>query len=256
MQILLSCAKTMASKTKTPVPFTTTPIYSENASTIALYMTQRTVSELEELLGVNSNIALQNHERYQVFHSPDTISIPALLAYTGIVFKRIDVGSFSEADFIFAQDHLLLTSFAYGLLRPLDVIKPYRLEGAVKLEELGGNTLFNYWKGFLTDKFIESIKAKGGILCFLASNEMKQLFHWNKVEEAVQVIVPEFKVWRAGELKTVVVYTKMCRGEMTRFIIKNQIKDLDELKTFEWDGFMYNDHLSEGNNWVFTSDTK
>ena len=256
MQILLSCAKTMASKAKTSVPFTTTPSFNEEALTIALYMTQRTVSELEELLGVNSKIALQNHERYQMFHSPDTAGLPALLAYTGIVFKRIEIESFTESDFIFAQDHLLLTSFAYGLLRPLDVIKPYRLEGAVKLEELGGDTLFNYWKDLLTEKFIESVKVKGGLLCFLASNEMKQLFHWSKVEKAVQVITPEFKVWRAGELKTVVVYTKMCRGEMTRFIIKNKIKDLDELKAFEWDGFIYNDHLSDGNNWVFTSDTK
>lgn len=256
MQILLSCAKTMAAKSKEKTPFTTNPTYSESAAVIALYMSQRSVDELAELLRVKSNLAAQNYERYQLFHSPDTNQIPAILGYTGIVFKRVDAKTFDEADYAFAQDHLRLTSFAYGLLKPLDLIKPYRLEGDVKLEELEGVSLFDYWKDLLTDGFIKEIQDSGGTLCFLASNEMKQLFHWTKVQKNVRIIAPEFKVWKGGELKTVVVYTKMCRGEMARFIIKNKITDYEMLKNFEWDGFVFNDQLSNGDDWVFTSDKK
>ena len=85
--------------------------------------------------------------------------------------------------------------------------------------------MFDYWKPILTDTFIKEIKAKGGILINLASGEMKDLFDWKRVEQEVQVITPEFQVWKKGKLTTVVVYAKMCRGELTRFIIKNRIEN-------------------------------
>lgn len=256
MQILLSCAKTMTTQSKVKAPFVSEPLHKEDAAIIALHMSQRSVDELEELLKVNAKIALENQQRYQVFHSPDTPELPALLAYTGIVFKRIDPQSFDEEDFKLAQAWLRLTSFAYGLLRPLDVIRNYRLEGTVRLEELGAVTLFDYWKDRLTSEFIADIKASGGTLCNLASHEMKQLFHWKEVEKQVRIVTPEFKVWKEGKLKTVVVYAKMCRGEMTRYIIKNSVEDPEELKNFSWDGFNFDPSLSEGDNWVFVSTQK
>src|SRR5699024_8454148 len=140
-------------------------------------------------------IALENQQRYQIFHSPDTAELPAILAYTGIVFKRIDPSTFTPADFEYAQEHLRLTSFGYGLLKPLDLIKNYRLEGDIKLEELNGESLFDYWKDILTTDFVSEIKNKGqGVLLNLASDEMKRLFHWKEVERNVRVITPEFKV--------------------------------------------------------------
>ena len=256
MQILLSCAKTMTSKSKVQVPQTTQPINAENAAVIAFYMAQRSVDELEEILHISPKIALENQQRYQVFHASSTPAMQALLAYTGIVFKRIDPSSFTNEDFLYAQEHLWLTSFCYGLLRPLDLIKNYRLEGDVILDELGNITLFDYWKDILTDVFIQSIKEKGGILCNLASDEMKRLFHWKKVESSVRIITPEFKVWKGDKLKTIVVYTKMCRGEMTRFILQNKITEVEDLKLFSWEGFTYEPVLSKGDNWVFVSDQK
>ena len=124
MLILLSCAKTMSDVSKVKVPFITLPRFQKEASEVALRM-----SQLERLLRVNSKIAVENYKRYQAFHAEDTRELPALLAYTGIVFKRLNPKDFSEADFRYAQDHLRLTSFCYGLLRPLDAIRPYRLEG-------------------------------------------------------------------------------------------------------------------------------
>ena len=135
MLILLSCAKTMSDVSKTKTPLTTFPGFRKEAAEVALQMSQFSVEELERLLKVNPKIAVENYRRYQAFHSEGTRELPALLAYTGIVFKRVHPQDFSEEDFCYAQDHLRLTSFCYGLLRPLDMIRPYRLEGDVRLPE-------------------------------------------------------------------------------------------------------------------------
>ncbi len=237
------------------VPFSTKPLYQEHASKIALYMAQRSVSELEEILRVNPQIALDNQQRYQTFHSEDSISLPAIFAYSGVVFKHIDALNFSLDNFSYAQKRLRLTSFTYGLLRPLDLIKQYRMEGNVILPELGSETMFNYWKGVLTDQFIADINETGGVLCNLASNEMRSLFYWPKVKKSIRkIITPEFKVFKNGKLKTIVVYTKMCRGEMAKYIIQNKIENTEDLKNFEWEGFSYNPMLSTDDKWMFTSE--
>ena len=253
MLILLSCAKTMSDVSKVKVPFITLPRFQKEASEVALRMSQFSVEELERLLRVNSKIAVENYKRYQAFHAEDTRELPALLAYTGIVFKRLNPKDFSEADFRYAQDHLRLTSFCYGLLRPLDAIRPYRLEGDVKLPEQGDQTMFSYCQSRLTYEFLEEIKAHGGILCNLASDEMRGLFDWKRIEKEVTVITPEFHVWKNGKLATVVVYTKMSRGEMTRFILKNRIESPQDLKSFQWEGFEFNERLSDDRKLIFTN---
>ena len=113
--------------------------------------------------------------------------------------------------------------------------------------------MFEYWKPVLTDLFIEDIKKAGGILCNLASDEMRGLFDWKRVEREVRVVTPEFHVWKNGKLATVVVYTKMSRGEMTRYILKNRIESVDQLKTFAWEGFEFNEQLSDEKKYVFTN---
>lgn len=253
MLVLLSCAKTMSEVSKVKLPPTTLPRFQKEASDIALQMSQFSVDELERLLHVNSKIAVENYRRYQAFHAEGTPELPALLAYTGIVFKRLNPKDFSREDFEYAQHHLRLTSFCYGLLRPLDVIRPYRLEGDVVLPELGNRTMFAYWKSRLTEVFIEDIKQAGGILCNLASDEMKGLFDWKRVEKEVRVVTPQFHVWKKGKLATIVVYTKMSRGEMTRFILKNRINDPEDLKSFAWEGFEFNETLSDDRQFVFTN---
>lgn len=251
MLILLSCAKTMADRTKIKVPEHTVPRFEMQAAQIALQIAQYPADELQRLLRVNPKIALRNYQRFQEFHGEVSGSLPALLAYTGIVFKRLHPAGFTDADFRYAQEHLLITSFCYGLLRPLDRIKNYRLEGNVRLPEMADIPVFDYWKPFLTDWFICEIRKQGGILVNLASSEMKQLFDWNKVERAVQVITPEFRVEKNGKLSTVVIYTKMCRGEMCRYILKNRLVDPAGLEHFTFDGFAFRPGLSSGNRLVF-----
>lgn len=243
----------MSETSKVKLPLATVPRFQKEASGIALQMSQFSVGELERLLRVNAKIAVENYKRYQAFHAGAGSGTAALLAYTGIVFKRLNPKDFSASDFEYAQEHLRLTSFCYGLLRPLDVIRSYRLEGDVVLPELGNRNLFFYWQSRLTDTFIQDIKNAGGVLCNLASDEMKGLFDWKRVEKEVRVVTPEFHVWKNGKLATVVIYTKLSRGEMARFILKNRVETPEELKGFSWEGFEFDETLSDENKLVFVN---
>lgn len=252
MQLLLSCAKTMAENNPVQTPRTTIPRYETQAEELAAQLASLPADELARLLRVNRTIAAQNRRRYLRFHGDDAAVIPALTAYTGIVFKRIDPGSFTAADFEYAQQHLNIASFLYGLLRPLDGIRRYRLEGDVVLPGNDGHTMFEYWQGKLTDAFLAKIRADDGILINLASTEMKRLFDWRRICREVRVITPDFRICESDRLKTVVVYTKMCRGEMARYMLRNRIHDPEQLKAFEWEGFRFDAQRSREGEWLFT----
>ncbi len=254
MMILLSCAKTMGGTSKTKVPELSEPMFGKDASEIILQLTEYTPDELKKMLHTTSRLAIENYNRYRLFHSDESPLTAALLAYTGIVFKNIAPTDFTREEFLYAQEHLRITSFCYGLLRPLDGIKPYRLEGDVTLPGTGAASMFEYWHSRLTRPFLSEIQKDGNILFNLASSEMKQLFNWKEVESKATVITPQFKVWKNGKLTTVVIYTKMARGAMTRFIIKNKIEKPDDLKAFSWEGFSFNDHLSDNTNFIFTQE--
>lgn len=251
MLTFISCAKTMVSHRSLKVPEVTVPYFEAEAVRNALEMSQVSAAELEKLLKVNAKIAAENKVRFHDFCSEDNHPMPAIGAYTGAVFKRILPKDFTADDFRYAQEHLRITSFLYGLLRPLDGIRPYRLEGDVRLPEKGGITMFDYWKPLLTDYFIEEIKKRGGILVNLASGEMKDLFDWKRVESEVRVVTPDFQVWKGGKLKTVVIYAKMCRGEMVRHIIKNRIGCPEDLSGFSWEGFTFDEGRSTDNHLQF-----
>lgn len=254
MLILLSSAKTMSGSSATKAAAATIPHFTREAQEIILQMTQYSSNELGKLLKVSPKLALENQNRFQQFHSEDCIPLQAILAYTGVVYKHINSKTFSDADFLFAQEHFRFVSACYGLLRPLDEIKPYRIEYDIKLPELGDGNMYIYWRDKQTQSLIDNIKDCGGLLINLASMDIQPSFHWKKVEEATRIITPEFKIWKNGVTTTIVIYTKMARGQMSRFIIDNRITDPELLKDFSWEGFRYNEKLSEGDRWVFMQD--
>lgn len=254
MHILLSPAKTITGTSKIKVPSGTIPQFQQAATDIALYMAQYSVEDLKRLLKLSPKLALESYERFQHFHSTDERPLQALLAYTGVVFKHINPKDFSEEDFLFAQTHLRIVSICYGLLRPLDLIKPYRMEYDIKLPELGDGNIYNFWKGQQTQSLIKEVKADDNLLINLASMDVQPAFEWKKIEESVRIITPEFKVWKNGKAETIVIYAKMARGQMSRYIIKNKISNPEELKSFTWEGFQYKETLSSENNWVFLQD--
>ena len=247
MHILLSPAKTITGTSKIKVPSGTIPQFQQAATDIALYMAQYSVEDLKRLLKLSPKLALESYERFQHFHSTDERPLQALLAYTGVVFKHINPKDFSEED-------LRIVSICYGLLRPLDLIKPYRMEYDIKLPELGDGNMYNFWKGRQTQSLIKEVKADDNLLINLASMDVQPAFEWKKIEESVRIITPEFKVWKNGKAETIVIYAKMARGQMSRYIIKNKISNPEELKSFTWEGFQYKETLSSENNWVFLQD--
>lgn len=149
--------------------------------------------------------------------------------------------NFSDDDLAYANSRLTICSFLYGMLRPLDLINPYRLEGNVELPCTGGKTMFEYWRPLLTDTLIEAVKASGGTLVNLASAEMKGLFDWKRVMKETHVVTPSFKVLKDGKERNVTIYAKMCRGEMARYILKNHVNDPAGLAGFEYEGFRLHD---------------
>ena len=142
-------------------------------------------------------------------------------------------------------------SGCYGLLRPLDLIKPYRMEFDVKIPELGDGNMYAFWKDRQTNTLIHDVRQGDEILLNLASLDIQPSFQWKEVERSVRIITPEFKIWKNGKAETIVIYAKMCRGQMSRYLIKNRISDPETLKAFTWEGFSYKESMSEGDNWVF-----
>ena len=212
---------------------------------MALQLSALSVDEIERMLRVNHALAAENRLRYSHFHDVDNRPLPALLAYTGIVFKHIAPEEFTGDDFLYAQEHLNITSFLYGLLRPLDLIRNYRLEGDAVLPGHDGVNQFAYWQPRLTDVLLERIHADDGVLVNLASEEMKRLFDWKRITREAKVVTPDFRVWKGDKLRTIVVYAKMCRGEMTRYILKERLASPEALKHFAWEGFRWDDAVGK-----------
>ncbi|WP_369796382.1 YaaA family protein [Prevotella sp. DNF00663] len=245
MQILLSCAKDMTSERLYDSRKGTIPMFQQQAEAIATQMMSYSAEELGAMLKINHQLAALNKHRYTTFLEPEP-KMETIFSYTGIAYKYLQAGSFSDVELAYAQGHLWITSFLYGLLRPLDMIKNYRLEGSVYLGENGGQRMFDYWKPLLTDVLIDSVKQDDGVLLNVASAEMKHLFDWKRVKREVKVIEPEFMVDKNGKLKSIVVYCKMCRGAMANDVIRHQIKDPDQLKNFEFEGFSYRYDSEDG----------
>lgn len=249
MQILIGCAKDMTSCSEWQVPFTTTPRFQEKAIQGATQMMAYSVDELRDMLKISVPLAKELRQRYSHFLDSET-GMAAILSYSGVVYKHLGLENFTTADFEYAQQHLWITSFLYGLLRPLDAIKPYRLEGKIELPE-NGCSMFAYWKPRLTDIFIQSIKEDDGVLVDLASNEMRSFFDWKRVEREVTVVKPDFFVNKGGMYKNVTVYAKQCRGMMTGGIIKERLTSPEDLLALTPNGFVFQGEDKAKNNLVF-----
>lgn len=237
MQILIGCAKIMTGNAP-KIAGCTLPAFQHDADNIAMQLAGYSADELSDMLHCNMAIAKENWARYQRFFDTSTCR-PAVFSYDGMVFQKIASETMSSTDLQYANDHLMIGSFLYGLLRPLDLINPYRLEGNVALPGNDYKSMFDYWKPKLTGWLIDKVKSDDGILVNLASNEFRDIFDWKSVKRELTIITPDFKVDSGGKLKTIVIYAKMCRGAMTRWIIQNRISNPDDLAEFEYENFKW-----------------
>lgn len=251
MQILISCSKDMAQKHNEHLPSLTPAYFQAQAEQIVRHMNTLSSEELSKQLKLNSQLAALNKLRYHNFFDA-TPCTATVLAYTGMVYRHLAPETWERDDFFEAQQHLWTTSFLYGLLRPLDGIKAYRLEGKVRLPLPEETTIFAFWRQHLTDAFIQSILSDDGVLLYLASSEMKQLFDWKQVSKACRVITVHFLVKTpTAQLKNIVVYTKMMRGAMARHLITKRLRQAEQIQNFSYEGFTFQPDLSTDKDWVW-----
>lgn len=242
MQILLANAKIMYEKAeKAPC---STPLFQSVTNVLAEEMARMDVEDLGKQLDCSKKIAAENWKRYQNFGFAE--KLPAIMAYNGQAYKHLKAHTLSEEALSYAQKHLWITCFLYGLLRPMDGIVPYRMEHCTTLEATHDNPINQFWKDKLTDVLIDSVKADDGILIHLSTEEYEHLFDWKRVRNEVKVIQPLFYVEQEnGKLKVQAVWAKTCRGAMVRFILNNHITSPQELKAFSYEGFEYEAQLGE-----------
>lgn len=257
MLIILSPAKTMnMSRGELALPGTQ-PMFDAEAEFLAHKMAHYSASELETLLKISPKLAQINYERYQQFDVPKPLGSAelsckqALYAYDGSVFKAIAPQEFTAADLAYAQDRVRIISTLYGLVRPLDQIKAYRIAFNLKIDGLPGN-LYDYWHGKLTDSLIHDTQQVGGVLVNLASLDVQAALAWSQLQDQLTIITPEFKELKNGKYEVIRTYAKIARGAMTRYIIQHRAQTPHSLQAFTWRGYAFNPALSDATNYIYT----
>ena len=236
MQILLANAKIMKERAERAA--VSVPRFQAVADELAAGMALLEVDELAEQLDCSRKLAAESWQRFQQFHAAPTL--PALLAYNGQAYKHLKAATLSAGALRFAQQHLWITCFLYGLLRPLDAIVPYRMEHCVCLPQTGGRPVQFFWKDKLTDVLLESVAADDGVLLHLSTAEYEHLFDWKRVCASVRVVHPLFYVRQPdGRLRMQAIWAKSCRGAMVRYVLERGISSPDALRGFSYEGFRF-----------------
>lgn len=253
MLIVVSPAKTLDYDTPPKTSTFTMPDYLDDSAELIHRLRELSALDISDLMHVSSKIAELNFDRYEIWDKKfnEKNAKQAVLAFKGDVYTGLDAESFSAKDFKFAQSHLRILSGLYGLLRPLDLMKAYRLEMGTKLSNERGKNLYEFWGSTITEGLNEQLKKiKSKHLINLASNEY---FKSVKPKELKgEIITPAFKELKDGDYKMIGIYAKKARGLLSRYIIQNQLSDIEDIKSFDVEGYKFNSKLSKGTNWVFT----
>ena len=254
MLIVVSPAKKLDYDSTVPVNEYSMPGMLGQSQVLVDTLKKYSPQQIATLMGLSDKLASLNAVRYGEWSLPftDSNARQAVLAFKGDVYAGMDAYAFKKSDFTFAQKHLRILSGLYGLLLPLDLIQPYRLEMGTKLKNPNGKNLYEFWGNGITDALNTDLakqKSKLPILLNLASNEYFKSV--NKKALEATIITPVFKNEKAGIYKVVGIYAKRARGLMVNYVIKNRINDVEKIKAFDVEGYSYNAAMSSANEWVF-----
>ncbi|MFM9989087.1 peroxide stress protein YaaA [Flavobacterium sp.] len=251
MKIVISPAKSLDFEKTLPNNQFSKPIYLKQAKEIISVLKKLKPKDLSELMDISDNLAQLNWQRNKVFKTPFTPqnARPAIYTFNGEVYNGLDAYSISEEKIAVLQNKLRILSGQYGILKPLDLMQAYRLEMGTHLPIGEHKNLYSFWKETVTNALNKELK-KNELFINLASNEYFSVIDTKKLK--VPVITPEFKDYKDGKLKTISFFAKKARGLMVRYIIDNNIETLDDLKGFNYEGYLFDDNLSKGNTLVFT----
>lgn len=250
MLILISPAKSLNFDKQTITTEYTLPQFEKEAKQLVNVLKKQKAQDLSKLMGISDKLAHLNYERFAVWQKEHTEenSKQAVLSFTGDVYQGLQAHTFEARDFEFAQQHLRILSGLYGLLQPLDLIQPYRLEMGTKLVFKDYKNLYNFWDTKI-NKAINTILKEEKTLINLASNEYFKSVQSKNIKG--DIITPIFKEQRGDDFKIISFSAKKARGLMTAFIIKNQIENPEDIKAFSEENYNFHEGLSKEKEWVF-----
>ncbi|MET6991896.1 peroxide stress protein YaaA [Sediminicola arcticus] len=244
MKIVVSPAKSLDFESELPTDKFTQPIFLKEAKTLNAILAKKNPKALSKLMDISDNLAALNWERNQNFKVPFTKenARPAIFAFSGDVYQGIDAYTITEQKLENLQDKLRILSGQYGILKPLDLMQPYRLEMGTQLKVGRKKNLYEFWKKQLTDQLNDELE-NDELFVNLASNEYFSAV--DKKALKVPVITPVFKDWKNDKLKVISFFAKKARGSMVRFILDTNAETLDDIKAFNVDGYAYSEQFTE-----------
>lgn len=251
MKFILSPAKSLNFDKQSVVTESSSISFPDKTEKIMKKLKKLSAKKIGELMKVSANISDLNYERFQNFSKEFTEenSKQAMLAFDGPAYKALDALTFDKADVKHAQENLRILSGLYGVLKPLDLIQPYRLEMSTRIEiSTKEKNLYEVWKETSTAKMNEELD--GSVLVNLASNEYFKSIDTKNLNGDLLTI--GFKDLKNGQYKTIMTYAKFARGLMSRYIIKNKITNPDELRGFDYENYVFNNELSSDSEFMFT----
>ena len=251
MKILISPAKSLDFEKEIPISESTECIFLNEAEGLSKVLKKKSAKKLIDLMGISPNLAALNRQRNMDWHlpfSPEN-SRQAIYAFNGEVYLGIDAHSIPLDKIGQLQDKLRIISGQYGLLKPLDLIQPYRLEMGTRLKVGRRENLYKFWDTKIT-KALNDEMDDGEPVVNLASNEYFKAIKPSLLKS--KVITPIFKDFKNGEYKTIMTFAKRARGLMVRYIIDNDIESIDGLKQFNTRGYAFDANLSTDKDLVFT----
>lgn len=255
---VVSPAKSLDFKTEPKLNNFTIPDFLEKSSVLIERLRKQSRSKLKNLMSISEDLVQLNIERYSNWEAKkelDITSKQAVFAFNGDVYQGLSINSLTESDIDYAQKNLRILSGLYGILRPLDLIEPHRLEMGTKLKVGRANNLYEYWRESVTIELNSLVSnSSSNVLLNLASNEYFKVI--DKKLLNANVISPEFKDFKNGNYKIISFFAKKARGLMSRYLIENEIEKLEDIKGFDLDGYIYNTAMSSETKPVFTREER
>jgi len=250
MKIVISPAKKLALSKAFPNGKYTHPVFLDEAQQVVDVMRAKTPNDIKQLMKLSDNLANLNWERFHAWQKTITQQArPAIFTFNGNVYNSLDSFNLPQNKLPKLNEKLRILSGLYGILRPFDLIYPYRMEMGTKISINSYKNLYAFWQDKITHQLNDEMH-KGELLVNLASQEYFKAIDTNTLH--ANVIHIDFKEYKNDQLKTISIYAKIARGLMTRFIIQNNINTKEELKLFNQDGYAFDANLSLPNKLVFT----
>ncbi|OEZ79764.1 hypothetical protein JAB6_47980 [Janthinobacterium sp. HH104] len=250
MLIVLSPAKSLDLETPPTTSLHSTPDFLDHSAQLIARMRQFSPAEVGSLMGISDALSALNVARYASWTPQLDDARQAIMAFNGDVYAGFEARSLQPSQLDYAQSRVRILSGLYGLLRPLDLIHPHRLEMGTRLSTARGKDLYAFWGDTITNGLNRTAKEQGAkVLVNLASEEYFKSVKPRQLD--VPVIAPVFEDWKNGKYKIISFYAKRARGMLARYAAVNQIRDPEQLKQFDVDGYAYVPEASNDTNWVF-----